>query len=1292
MTAVRATAMLVAAILFATVAALSPQVNFPFNSQFPPTARTEEAYSFQFASTTFQPDSDTLQYSLIGSPSWLSLNSKNRTLWGIPTTGDAGMVTFTIAAAGEAGAVANMESKLFVEDHDAPKARGNISQTLASAGQLSGPKSLTLLPSKPFEIKFPSDVFQTTGKSLSYHATLADHTPLPAWASFDAPSLRLAGTTPPLTSLPQPYEILLIASEIPDFAAASISFTLLISNHQLLFKPLQQTLNLTKGNNINISDLRGKLFLDNAPIQDENIQSATAELPSWLSFNNQTFGITGIPPSGLMSQDLSITIKDQYGDTATHSIRLLFNSRLFTGEIGRLNITAGEYFEYVVPRSLLTKDNEDISVDFGPLAKWFQFNATNLTIHGKVAEDFAPQDIQGSLTAKSIDDETKDSQSFDFHVSGAGTHVYPGSSIVHPSANSDTSKAQGHQQKRKREAVIIGSVLGTTIGLAILLACGVLLCRRRKRQLKGYISPKDSRRPRSRRKTDISRPIPMDDEWEDVGKTTDADLEKGDGDDTASERTPERPSLLGLQLPSKKNTSRHAATTSIDESETKILTAFDRSSWGFKDEAGPSHHPHDSMKIPTQIARRDSDNSSLPTKNRRRTTAMCRDPYRSSGLPVNRRLTGLGHGRHTHSPSRNNNNFTAYRRPMSFNSYSTRSTSFQSTVPSAFPTAPTTRHTTQLTTPMEKRRSIRLVAASTCESLVDRRTIDEKRKSYIRKRASAQSPFFGASSSRVSSSSYKLPPGLINELERGSRGALSPLTSNTVVKPSEDTVQRTKRELPDSLRIRKPSETPTVESPPLFTGSLRKPPKERSFTQRHTVSVATNRGRAQQHERPGSAAYTRHPPGRRSSTRHSVRAQELKSSLNSLTGSRIFEDAEMSESVYSTEEEDIEEYEKRQTVKANHFTLPPLKLSGLKKSKIGSKRDSKREINRTSQREPTPYSLALEHGGKENRSSTYSLNKPATSKAKGKAKVTAVSPSPSPERPKTAIGQRQTRPAYHSRTESRTTNRSSTQRHSQTRPLSRQLSNKSRHSRKSQHLRSQSRQSSTKHGRDHSRSQSSAYPWFDASTLPPPSSIHISKTDKENNGSAVSQKDSIVSFPRDPSGNIIDYALHEDPMIEELASSSIGIRTSNGRISASARASRLAQLHSHPVSKRDTTIGPKSPAHTPSHSASIGLGLSLLGSNLGGTDETPGPESERGRERTPLSILDDGNGASPERERLRVVEGKAKRPVSVEIGEAQRGRSTWGSLKAVMGRERGWTSREEKEMEMEKDRETKAFL
>jgi hypothetical protein len=134
---------------------------------------------------------------------------------------------------------------------------------------------------------------------------------------------------------------------------------------------------------------------------------------------------------------------------------------------------------------------------------------------------------------------------------------------------------------------------------------------------------------------------------------------------------------------------------------------------------------------------------------------------------------------------------------------------------------------------------------------------------------------------------------------------------------------------------------------------------------------------------------------------------------------KVYEDAEMSESVYSDEEEDIEEAEQQNTNKPNQYSFAPLKLGGQgskrESTQKKTKRDSKRELKRISERDPTPYYHFAEHAGKENESSTYTLGQ--------RNKERALS-SPSPvartsHKNRTSQQERHSRKSIHSRTHSK---------------------------------------------------------------------------------------------------------------------------------------------------------------------------------------------------------------------------------------------------------------------------------
>jgi hypothetical protein len=114
---------------------------------------------------------------------------------------------------------------------------------------------------------------------------------------------------------------------------------------------------------VDIKGLKEMLYLDNVPIRDEEIQSANANIPKWLSFDSHSFEITGSPPPGLMSKDISVAVQDKSGSSAEHTIHLAFTSQLFIGEIGHLNVTPGVYFDQQIPRSILSLDNETVSME-----------------------------------------------------------------------------------------------------------------------------------------------------------------------------------------------------------------------------------------------------------------------------------------------------------------------------------------------------------------------------------------------------------------------------------------------------------------------------------------------------------------------------------------------------------------------------------------------------------------------------------------------------------------------------------------------------------------------------------------------------------------------------------------------------------------------------------------------------------------------------------------------------------------------------------------------------------------
>lgn len=624
----------------AAVAGAAPQISYPFNSQLPPVARVDEPYLFQFAPTTFTSESGGLVYSLDDNPSWLIIDGQTGTLSGTPRARDVGTTSFTVIAAEAAGAIANMQSNLVVTKDGPLELNANISRALSAAGPLSGPTSVAIKASQDFQISFPSDVFGS-GNKLSYYATLSDHTPLPAWISFDPSSLRFAGTTPP-TSIPQVLGILLIASSTPGYAASTVQFALSIGVHELYFQPAIQTLNVSKGDAMHITGLKKKLYLDQSPISDRDVQSPSAELPDWLSFDGATFDIVGTAPAELSSQDLTISANDIYGDLAQYTIRLNVVSKLFSGSVGTLNVTMGELFKRQLPRSILVEDDEVVTVDFATLADHMHFNPTTFTVFGTIPKNTKPQVVQCSMLAVSKDGNFKEAQPFNITLLEAIDSTANSNTTI--AGHGDTFDTTKTNTSGQRTGVIVGIVLAAICGASLLAICIFCICRRRK-QVKSYLSPKLANST-SPRKSTISRPTFIPIGWPD---NEEEDLEKGkDHDDLLIERTPEHAPKLDLNLSHERRDSA-SATDSIGDADTRILEDFGESSWGYiRHDSAPSDRPHESMKIAVELAKRSSQQSTNSfRKHTRRTTTVYRDQiHRSSGLPVHRRIIGMGKWQH----------------------------------------------------------------------------------------------------------------------------------------------------------------------------------------------------------------------------------------------------------------------------------------------------------------------------------------------------------------------------------------------------------------------------------------------------------------------------------------------------------------------------------------------------------------------------------------------------------------------------------------------------------------------
>ncbi|KAK6396625.1 hypothetical protein LTR65_008523 [Meristemomyces frigidus] len=754
--------------LFSTVHA-APAVAFPFNSQVPTVARVGQPYLFQLSTSTFAPEATNFTYSLSDQPEWLTIDSAGRTLLGTPSPSDVGASTFTMTAADDTGA-AHMLCTLVVSADPAPSLDGDVSRQLAATANLSSsdPPVVTVLPSADFHFNFEQSSFiDIVQRKLYYYATLTDRTPLPSWVLFDSQNLAFSGTAPLLSAFPQSWGIDLIASDVAGFAGATASFTIAIGTQQLVFVPAQQNVSITSGTDVSFTSLQSQLFRNGQLVSPQSLSSAKASaLPPWLSFDPSNLAFTGQVPADVSDEAVSVTVTDGFGDTATAIVNFVSSEgSLFAGTIGVLTAYSGQTFNYNFPDSLFSDPHPLLSVAVPTTATWLHFDSGSRKLYGVVPSATSPAAVTATLIAKPSAGAAGQSQVFTLDIK-TSTSIQPTSSRLATRASPTNSSTSTPLPALTRADVrphlsrgIVVAIVIVSIIVAVLLIGGLLVCIRR-RQRDGY--ERHSATPVKRK---ISRPIPPP-ETDAITVTTvmERDVEKAQGGGVYGLRSIEAdaPPQIALNLPSHsisrksrwlKRFSHISQVSSLGVGEDAIRADTNIPEWGADTEA--LHTPHDSFSVPAEIARVSRQLSQTsPTKRAMRRLRERRESRQSVGLGIDT----IGESmlpRHSSRQSRNHRRgassfgLSAAMDRSSQASLSTRGTSVLSTRPSDFPRPPTrSTFTTSRSIPTlsitdaDRHKSIRLVGRS--DSVTDSRSMADKRKSFIRNRASTslQSPLF----------------------------------------------------------------------------------------------------------------------------------------------------------------------------------------------------------------------------------------------------------------------------------------------------------------------------------------------------------------------------------------------------------------------------------------------------------------------------------------------------------------------------------------------------------------------
>ena len=166
----------------------APTVNLGVADQV---AAEDTRFSFTVAANSFSDIDTDDALSLVATttnggalPSWLTFDALTRTFSGVPTNNDVGLQAIKVTATDKAGATTSDVFNLTVANaNDAPQLVNAVADLSIQSGQALS----YVLPANAF-----ADI--DAGDRLSYRATLANGSALPAWLVFDAATRTFSGT------------------------------------------------------------------------------------------------------------------------------------------------------------------------------------------------------------------------------------------------------------------------------------------------------------------------------------------------------------------------------------------------------------------------------------------------------------------------------------------------------------------------------------------------------------------------------------------------------------------------------------------------------------------------------------------------------------------------------------------------------------------------------------------------------------------------------------------------------------------------------------------------------------------------------------------------------------------------------------------------------------------------------------------------------------------------------------------------------------------------------------------
>ncbi|KAL8804236.1 MAG: hypothetical protein Q9182_002690 [Xanthomendoza sp. 2 TL-2023] len=511
-------ALIISLLSFACKVIAAPYIALPINSQVPPVARIGKPFHFIFSESTFSSRTGTINYAVADTPAWLQLDAPSRTLSGIPDAKDAGSANFSLVATDTTGST-TMPVTMVVSANPGPGLGIPVGEQLSSNDGYQSPSTILLPHTRALSLSFSPATFVNINHETVYYAMCANNTPLPSWIAFETGSLSFSGTAPQTTSpdeLPQTFDIQFTASDVVGFSAAVTSFQITVENHILMFRKASYFIAITQGIPFDYDGLQASLELDGHPIDPAKLRQIHADIPSWMSLDQSTWKLSGVPPLSVRTQNISVTATDVYGEVATTTVvlQVMMNATadLFAGGLSIVNATTGMDFDYKFNKSAIAGQKADLAVDVGTAVSWLRYDQANLELSGRVPGDLQPQDIVLNVTLSQ--DPAVKLEPLTISIQTA-THSSNGRSTRSPSPSASSSSTMsdptaglssknhetegGSSQNNARVAAAI-AVPVIAACLLLILACFVIARRRRKRTEADRFSE---------RKRKVSRPFPF---------------------------------------------------------------------------------------------------------------------------------------------------------------------------------------------------------------------------------------------------------------------------------------------------------------------------------------------------------------------------------------------------------------------------------------------------------------------------------------------------------------------------------------------------------------------------------------------------------------------------------------------------------------------------------------------------------------------------------------------------------------------------------------------------------------